>query len=114
MKDYYKSDHEKWGSIVVDLKMAATKSGAERPWYVETQLNREASSMSEMQDADLSQLGLTDMWGQACDIMFCLYQNRDLRASGLTEFGIIEARNSDKNSWLVHSEFKKGTELKIV
>lgn len=114
MKDYYKSDHEKWGSIVVDLKMAATQSGSERPWYVETQLNREATSMSEMQDADLSQLGLTDMWGQACDIMFCLFQNRDLRASGLTEFGIIEARNSDKHSWLVHSEFKKGTELKIV
>lgn len=114
INDFYRADHEKWGSIVVDLKLAAITQGAERPWYVETQLNREAQSMTEMQDADLSQLGLTDMWGQACDIMFCLFQNRDLRASGLTEFGIIEARNSDKHSWLVQSEFKEGTELKIV
>lgn len=112
--NFYRNEHEKWGSIVVDLKLAATSPGYERPWYIETQLNREAQSMTEMQDADLSQLGLTDMWGQACDIMFCLFQNRDLRASGLTEFGIIEARNSDKHSWLVHSEFKEGTELKIV
>lgn len=114
VKDNYRAEHEKWGSIVVDLKLAATSPGRERPWYIETQLNREAQSMTEMQDADLSQLGLTDMWGQACDIMFCLFQNRDLRASGLTEFGIIEARNSDKNSWIVHGEFKEGTELKIV
>ena len=114
MKDYYRSDHEKWGEIVVDLKLAATKSGVERPWYVETQLNREAQTMTEMQDADLAQLGLTDMWGQACDIMFCLFQNRDLRASGLTEFGIIEARNSDKSSWLIHSEFKETTELRLI
>jgi replicative DNA helicase len=112
--DRYRSEQEKWGSIVLDLKLAATAPGKERPWYVETQLNREAQSMTEMQDADLAQLGLTDMWGQACDIMFCLFQNRDLRSSGLTEFGIIEARNSDKAAWLVHSEFKNGTELKIV
>lgn len=112
-KDFYKSDNEKWASIVVDLKLAATQQGSERPWYIETQLNREGNNMSEMQDADLSVLGLTDMWGQACDIMFCLFQNRDLRASHLTEFGIIEARNSDKDSWLVHSEFKDTTELRI-
>lgn len=113
-KDYYKAENEKWASVVLDLKLAATKSGSERPIYIETQLNREAQSMTEMQDADLAQLGLTDMWGQACDIMFCIFQNRDLRASGVSEFGIIEARNSDKHSWLIQSEFKETTELKIV
>lgn len=112
--DYYRADHEKWGSIVLDLKLAANRQGSERPIYVETQLNREATSMKEMQDADLSQLGLTDMWGQACDIMFCLFQNNDLRASKCTEFGIIEARNSDKSSWVVLSEFRDTTELRIV
>lgn len=112
-RDNYKADHEKWGSIVIDLKLAATKAGAERPIYVETQLNREATSMNEMMDADLAQLGLTDMWGQACDLMFGLYQNKDMRASHLTEFGIIEARNSDKSSWMIHSEFKEYTELTL-
>jgi len=112
-RDYYKADHEKWGSIVIDLKLGATRSGSERPIYVETQLNREATSMTEMMDADLAQLGLTDMWGQACDLMFGLYQNKDMRASHLTEFGIIEARNSDKSSWYIHSEFKEKTELSL-
>jgi replicative DNA helicase len=109
----YLQAHEKWGSIVVDLKLGAIRPGSERPIYVETQLNREATSMTEMMDADLAQLGLTDMWGQACDLMFGLYQNKDMRASHLTEFGIIEARNSDKNSWYIHSEFKERTELTL-
>jgi replicative DNA helicase len=110
---YYNQAWEKWDSIVKDLKLGATRQGAERPVLVETQLNREAQSMSEMMDADLAFLGLTDMWGQACDIMFCLYQNNDMRQSQITEFGIIEARNSDKSSWHIHSEFKSTTRLSV-
>lgn len=110
---YYNQAWEKWDSIVKDLKLGATRQGSERPILVETQLNREAQSMTEMMDADLSFLGLTDMWGQACDIMFCLFQNNDMRQSQITEFGIIEARNSDKQSWHIHSEFRSTTSLRV-
>lgn len=110
---YFNQAWEKWDSIVKDLKLAAVRPGSERPILVETQLNREAQSMTEMMDADLAFLGLTDMWGQACDIMFCLFQNNDMRQSQITEFGIIEARNSDKNSWHIHGEFRSMTSLSL-
>lgn len=111
---YNRPKHEKYAEIVVDLKAAATRPGSERPIYVEAQVNREGDSLEEFSDMSLSQLGLTDMIGQAADVVFALYQNKEMRAQGQTQFGIIEARNHDKKSWYVQSEFKETTYIEMV
>lgn len=111
---YNRPDHEKWGSIAIDLKDAATRPGKERPIYVEAQLNREGDSLEEFSDMSLSQLGLSDKIGQVSDIVFALYQSKELRDNQQIQFGIIEARNTDKSSWYIHSEFKTSTYLELL
>jgi hypothetical protein len=111
---YNRPDHEKWKSIVFDLRDAAGRPGSERPIYVEAQLNREGDSIEEFSDMSLTQLGLTDALGQVSDIVFALYQNKDMRANQQIQFGIIEARDSDKKNWYVQSEFKQATYLEMI
>jgi replicative DNA helicase len=107
-------DHEKYAELVMDLKLAATRPGSERPIYVEAQFNREGESIEEFTDIGLAQLGLTDMIGQAADVVFALYQNKEMRANQQTQFGIIEARNHDKKNWYVRSEFKSTTYMELM
>jgi replicative DNA helicase len=114
MVQYKRPDHEKYAEIVMDLKGAATRPGSERPILVEAQFNREGESIDEFMDIGLGQLGLTDMIGQAADVVYALYQNKDMRAQGHTQFGIIEARNHDKKNWYVRSEFKNSTYMELV
>jgi replicative DNA helicase len=114
LQSYNRPDHQKYAEIVMDLKQAATTQGSERPLYVEAQFNREGESIEEFSDIGLGQLGLTDMMGQAADVVFALYQNKDMRAQQHTQFGIIEARNHDKHNWYVHSEFKNRTSIEMV
>jgi replicative DNA helicase len=114
MAQYKRPDHEKFAEIVIDLKGAATRPGAERPILVEAQFNREGESIDEFMDIGLGQLGLTDMIGQAADVVYALYQNKDMRAQGHTQLGIIEARNHDKKNWFVRSEFRDATFMELV
>lgn len=111
---YSRPDHEKWGSIVMDLKGAASRPGKERPILVEAQVNREGDKLEDFSDMSLSQLGLTDKIGQVSDIVYALYQNKEMRDSQRIQFGIIEARNSDKHNWNIHTEFKTQTYLEVV
>jgi hypothetical protein len=110
----YRPDHEKWASIVMDLKLASSRPGSERPIYVEAQFNREGESIEEFTEIGLSQLGLTDAMGQVADIVFALYQNKDMRDQQQIQFGIIDSRNTDKNAWYVHTEFKKATRMEML
>lgn len=105
--------HERYAELVLDLKGAATRPGAERPIYVEAQFNREGDSIEEFSDIGLGQLGLTDMIGQAADVVFALYQNKEMRLNQQTQFGIIEARNHDKKNWYVRSEFRNATYIEM-
>ena len=109
-----KPTHEKFAENVVDLKVGAMRPGKERPIYVEAQFNREGESIEEFSELGLGQLGLTDMIGQAADIVFALYQNKDMHEQQHTQFGIIESRSTDKKNWYIHSEFKKATRLELV
>lgn len=110
---YSRPDHEKWGSIVMDLKNAASRPGHERPILVEAQLNREGDKIEDFSDMSLSQLGLTDKIGQVSDIVYALFQNKAMRDEQQIQFGIIEARNSDKGNWLVRTEFRDQTYLEM-
>lgn len=111
---YNRPDHEKYAEIVMDLKAAASRAGSERPLLVEAQLNREGDSIEDFMDMGLGQLGLTDAIGQVSDVVYALYQNKDMRAQGHTQFGIIEARNHDKHNWYIRSEFKNKTSMELV
>lgn len=114
--NYYlhRPDHEKWASIVMDLKAGANRQGSERPVYVEAQLNREGESLEEFSEIGLGQLGLTDTIGQVADIVYALYQNKDMRDNKQIQFGIIESRNTDKHNWYVTSEFKSTTYMEMI
>lgn len=111
---YSRPDHEKWGSIVMDLKGAASRPGHERPILVEAQVNREGDRLEDFSDISLSQLGLTDKIGQVSDIVYALYQNKEMRDNQQIQFGIIEARNSDKSSWHIRTEFRDETYLELI
>lgn len=114
--DYYykRPDHERWASIVDDLKLAATRPGSERPVYVEAQLNREGERIEDFTEMGLGQLGLTDRIGQASDIVFALFQNKEMRDNHMVQFGIVEARNSDKHNWHVMTDYKNTTGLELI
>ena len=114
--DYYykRPDHERWASIVDDLKLAATRPGNERPVYVEAQLNREGEKIEDFTEMGLGQLGLTDRIGQASDIVFALFQNKEMRDNHMVQFGIVEARNSDKHNWHIVTEYKTTTALEML
>lgn len=113
-KDYYRNPYDESAEVAVALKQACTRPGAERPFFVEAQFNRGGDSMEELEDFDASKVGLTDMIPQSADILFGLFQSKDLRASGQLEYGIIESRNTDKAAWYLRTEFKTTTELELV
>jgi replicative DNA helicase len=73
------------------------------PIYVACQFNREAASMTEM--ADLSKIGLSDSIGQTADMLLGLYQNKDMQANHLVEFGVIEARKYGVHRWDLAVDF---------
>lgn len=110
----YRNEFDKYASIAMDLKMAATTPGKERPVYVEAQYNRGGDTMSELEDFDPSKVGLTDMIAQSADILLGIFQSKDLRASQQIEIGILESRNTDKAAWYVQSEYRQFTEIRMV
>jgi hypothetical protein len=111
--DKHNAQHEKYAQNVIDLKQAAIRQGQERPIYVEAQFNRDAKNLKEIDAANLGQLGLTDQIGQAADIVFGLARSKDEQEMGLTQFGIIAARNSGTASWHFQSEFREETRMKM-
>ena len=113
-KDYYRNHFDEPAEVAVSLKQACIKPGGERPFYIEAQFNRGGDSMDELADADLSKVGLTDMIGQSADILFGLFQSRDLRANNQLEMGIIDSRNTDKASWYIKYELKNQTEFELL
>lgn len=113
-KDYYRNSFDEPAEVAVALKQAAIKPGSERPFYVEAQFNRGGDSMDELADADLGKVGLTDMIGQSADILFGLFQSRELRANNQLEFGIIDSRNTDKAAWYLKYDLKQQTEFEFV
>jgi replicative DNA helicase len=82
------------------------------PIMIAAQFNREAENMKEM--ADLSKIGLSDSIGQTADVLFGLYQNKDMRQSGILEFGIIEARAYDGGSWELSVELSMNSNFRVV
>jgi hypothetical protein len=113
VKDFYRSETEEKAEVAIDLKQAAVRPGAERPFYVEAQFNRGGDSMEELEDFDGSKVGLTDMIGQAADTLYGIFQNKDLRANNTLEFGILTARNHGKASWYIQTELVNKTEFKV-
>jgi hypothetical protein len=110
----YRNEFDKFKSIAIDLKRAATKQGSERPIYVEAQYNRGGDTMEELEDFNGSKVGLTDMIVQSADILMGIFQSKDLRDSQQIEMGILESRNTDKAAWYIHSEYRSHTEIKLV
>ena len=69
--------------------------------------------MEDLEDFDASKVGLTDMIPQSADVLYGLFENKDLRANNLTQFGILEARNHDKGAWTIYHELINKTEFKL-
>lgn len=113
LKDFYRSEHEESAEIAVDLKRAAARPGAERPVIVEAQFNRGGDSMDDLEDFDASKVGLTDMIPQSADVLYGLFENKDLRSNNLSQFGILEARNHDKGAWTIYSDLVNKTEFRL-
>jgi len=113
LKDFYRAAHEESAEVAVDLKRAASRPGAERPLIIEAQFNRGGDSMEDLEDFDASKVGLTDMIPQSADVLYGLFENKDLRSNGLTQFGILEARNHDKGAWTIYSELINKTEFRF-
>jgi len=112
-KDWYRNEHEENAEVAVDLKRAAIRPGKERPIIVEAQFNRGGDSMEELEDFNGSKVGLTDMIPQSADILFGVFQNKDMRANDLLEFGILESRNTGKAAWYVETEYVNSTSIKL-
>jgi replicative DNA helicase len=112
-KDWYRNETDQHAEIAIDLKGAATRAGQERPFIVEAQFNRGGDTMEELEDFDGSKVGLTDMIGQACDTLYGLFQNKDMRQNNTLEFGILEARNHDRAAWYIESEYQSRTEIRL-
>ena len=72
------------------------------------------SRVSVFTEMGLGQLGLTDRIGQASDIVFALFQNKEMRDNHMVQFGIVEARNSDKHNWHIMTEYKNTTSLEMI
>ncbi len=114
LKDHYNNDHSENAEVAVDLKRAAVRPGAERPFLVEAQFNRGGDSMEDLEDFDSGKVGLTDMIPQSADTLYGLFQSKDLRANNTIEFGILEARNHGKASWNIQSELVTRTEHRMI
>ena len=113
LRDFYRSEHEEHAEIAIDLKRAASRPGSERPIIIEAQFNRGGDSMEDLEDFDASKVGLTDMIPQSADVLYGLFENKDLRQQGLSQFGILDARNHDKGSWLIRAELKGKTKFSL-
>lgn len=113
-KEYYRNPFDESAEVAVSLKQAAIKPGYERPIFVEAQFNRGGDSMAELEDFDASKVGLTDMIPQSADILYGLFQSKELRANNTTEYGILESRNTDKAAWYVRYELKTQTEYEML
>ncbi len=113
LKDFYRAAHEESAEVAVDLKRAASRPGAERPVIIEAQFNRGGDSMEDLEDFDASKVGLTDMIPQSADVLYGLFENKDLRSNNLSQFGILEARNHDKAAWTIYSDLINKTEFKL-
>ena len=113
LKDWYRSKHEEHAEVALDLKRAATRPGAERPFIVEAQFNRGGDSMEELEDFDAGKVGLTDMIPQTADSLFGLFQDRNMRSNGVIEYGILDARSHGKAAWYIEAEFISRTELRL-
>jgi len=79
----------KRSEMVVDELMVGA---AEFPLYFAAQLNRDAGSLNEM--ADATKVGLTYAIPQKVDMLLGVYQNKDMQAQRIMEFGVIESRNT--------------------
>lgn len=82
------------------------------PVVVSAQFNREAESMKEM--GDLSKIGLSDSIGQTADVLMGLYQNRDMKDARILEFGVIDARAFDAQSWMLSVELSTNSNFRVV
>jgi hypothetical protein len=111
--EYYRGPYDEPAEVAISLKQACIKPGAERPFYVEAQFNRGGDTMAELEDFDAGKVGLTDMIPQSADILYGLFQNRDMRSSNQVEFGVVESRNTDRAAWYIRSEFKTTTEFEL-
>lgn len=85
--------HVEVARICNDLKEAS----ADFPVYCAAQFNREAANMNEM--GDLSKIGLSDAVGQTADMLLGLYANKDMKASGIYQFGTIDSRSFEHALW---------------
>lgn len=110
----YTVDNQMRASVVLDLKNAATRPDNERPILVEAQQTRETDDVDTFEDLTLATMGLTDMIGQAADVVFGLFQTKDMKASNIFQYGIIESRNTDKKVWTVTSEYRKETRIDML
>jgi hypothetical protein len=111
-KDFYRQEHEKYAEIAQQIKRYASSTGL--PVYVECQFNRGGDSMQDLLDFDASKVGLTDMIPQSADVLYGLFQNYELYQSGMTEFGILLARDHDRAAWHIQNEFKTTTSFELV
>ena len=97
----------------MELKQAATRPGHERPIIVEAQFNRGGDSMEELEDFDASKVGLTDMIPQSADILFGIFENKDMRLNQISEYGILESRNTNKAAWFIETELITRTDISM-
>jgi hypothetical protein len=106
-KDFYRQDHEKHGEIVYDLKTMAVRHSI--PVYVEAQFNRGGDSMQELMDFDAGKVGLTDKIPQVADHIFAIFENRELSANGVLEFGQVLGRSSPSGCWYIQTDLINST-----
>jgi len=110
-KEWYRHEFEENAEVAVDIKRAAIRPGNERPIIVEAQFNRGGDSMEELEDFTGSKVGLTDMIPQSADILFGIFQNKDMRSNNTLEFGILESRNTGKAAWFVTYDYINNTHI---
>lgn len=107
LREYHKKN-ETDAATVYDIKDATEYC----PFYVAAQFNREAASLTEM--ADLAQIGLTDAIGQASDMVFGLYRNKEMWESRLIEFGTIAAREAESVRGLIKIALNDNSNMRWV
>lgn len=105
----YEKQNTEMESIVYDIKNIGC---SEMPWYVAAQFNREAASLTEM--ADLAKIGLTDAIGQASDIVFGLYRNKDMAENNILQMGTIATRGFQDGVWELGVQLTKHTNFKLL
>lgn len=92
----------------------AKEAAMDFPVYIAAQFNREAQGAKSVFDLDLANIGLSDAIGQTADTLLGIYSSKEMKASGIMQYGVIDSRAFDQSAWEVKIELGLNTNFRVI